>query len=83
MIAGHISVLMALASVSKLSDSDDRQIFLISIIPAVVSILAALALWLVANRRAVRNRQVSLRSFLILLGVLSPGLLLLRLVYWP
>jgi hypothetical protein len=83
MIAGHISVLLAMASVAKLSDSDDRRLFLISTIPAVLFILAALTLWLVANRRPIRNRQVSLRSFLILLGVLSPGLAMLRLVYWP
>jgi hypothetical protein len=83
MIVWHIKLLMASAAVSKLSDSDDRQLFLISTIPAVVYILAALAIWLVTNRRAIRNRQVSLRSFLILIGVLCPGLAMLRLVYWP
>jgi hypothetical protein len=83
MIVWHINLLMASAAVSRLFDSDDRQLFLISTIPAVVYILAVLALWLVANRRAIRNRQVSLRSLLILLGVLSPGLVMLRLVYWP
>jgi hypothetical protein len=83
MIVWHIKLLVASAAVAKLSDSDDRQLFLISTIPAVVYSLAALALWLVTNRRAIGNRQVSLRSFLILIGVLSPGLAMLRLVYWP
>jgi aminoglycoside phosphotransferase len=83
MIMWHINLLMASAAVSNLSDSDDRQWFLISTIPAVGYILAGLAIWLVANRRAIRNRQVSLRSLLILIGVLSPGLAMLRLVYWP
>ena len=83
MIVWHINLLMASAAVSNLSDSDDRQLFLISTIPAVIYILAGLAIWLVANRRAIRNRQVSLRSLLILIGVLSPGLVMLRLVYWP
>ena len=83
MIVWHIKLLMASAAVSRLSDSDDRQWFLISTIPAGSYILATLSIWLVANRRAIRNRQVSLRSLLILIGVLSPGLSLLRLVYWP
>jgi aminoglycoside phosphotransferase len=83
MIVWQINLLMASAAVSNLSDSDDRQWFLISTIPAGGYILAALAIWLVANRRAIRNRQVSLRSLLILIGVLSPGLAMLRLVYWP
>jgi hypothetical protein len=83
MIVWHLNLLMASAAVSRLSDSDDRQYFLISTIPAVGYILAALAIWLVDNRRVIRNRQVSLRSLLILIGVLSLGLVLLRLVYWP
>jgi aminoglycoside phosphotransferase len=83
MIVWHLNLLMASAAVSNLSDSDDRQWFLISTIPAVGYILAALAIWLVDNRRVIRNRQVSLRSLLILIGVLSLGLVLLRLVYWP
>jgi hypothetical protein len=74
---------IAAAAKSRLSDSDDRQLFLVSTIPAVAYILATFAIWLVANRRAIRNRRVSLRSLLILVGVLSPGLALLRLVYWP
>ncbi len=83
MIVWQINLVMALAVVSRLSESDDRQWFLTSTLPAVGYVLAALAAWLVANRRAIGNRQVSLRSLLILIGVLSPGLLLLRLVYWP
>ena len=41
MIVWHINLLLASAAMSKLSDSDDRQLFLISTIPAVVYILAA------------------------------------------
>jgi hypothetical protein len=78
-----MNLLIAAALIAKLSDSDDRQFFLISLIPAITYILATLAIWLVANRRALGNRRVSLRSLLILVGVLSPGLVLLRLVYWP
>jgi hypothetical protein len=83
MIVRHISLLLASAATAKLSDHDDRQWFLISIIPAVGYIFVTLTIWLFANRRAIRNRHVSLRSLLILIGAISPGLALLRWVYWP
>jgi hypothetical protein len=82
-IMWQINLLMASAAVARLSDSDDRRDFFISRLPAVVYLLMALSTWLVANRRAIRDRQFSLRSLLILIGVLCPGLAMLRLVYWP
>jgi hypothetical protein len=36
MVVWHIRLLMASAAVARLSDSSDRQLFLISTIPAVV-----------------------------------------------
>jgi cell division protein FtsW (lipid II flippase) len=83
MIVGAINLLMAASATAKLSDHSDREWFLTSLIPAVGYIFAALAIWLVVNRRAIKNRQVSLRSLLILIAVLSPGLAMLRWVYWP
>ena len=83
MVVWHIRLLMASAATARLSDHSDRELFLTSLIPAVGYFFAALAIWLVANRRAVKNRRVSLRSLLILIAVLSPGLAMLRWVYWP
>ena len=82
MIIWPINLILTTSAASRLSDSSDRGIFLVSMIPAVAYILAALALWMVANRRAIKNRQVSLQLVMILLGVLSPGMILLRFVYW-
>jgi hypothetical protein len=82
MIVWHLKLLMAVAATAKLSDHSDRELFLTSLIPAVGYFFAALSIWLIANRRAVKDRRVSLRSLLILIAVLSPGLAMLRLVYW-
>lgn len=76
-------LLMASSTKARLSNSNDRDFFLISIVPAVAYNLAALAAWAFAHRRSIKNHRVSLRSFLILVGVLSPGLAMLRWVYWP
>ena len=60
MAAGPITLLMALAAVSKLSDHSNREWFLTSLIPAVGYTSVALIIWLIANRWAIRKRQVSL-----------------------
>ena len=78
-----ITAHLAAAATTKLSDQSDRQWFLISLLPSIGYLVVALAVWLFANRRAIRDRQVSLRSIMLLIGVLSPGLALLKLVYWP
>ena len=83
MTAASINLLIALAAVSNLSDHSDREWFLNSLMPSVGYTSVATMIWLIANRRAIKNRKVSLRSLLILIAALSPGLAMLRLVYWP
>lgn len=79
----NVSILLASATVSSLCDTSDRQDFLLSLIPAVVSTLVALVAWSVANRRPIRERRVGLRSILVLIGLSSPGLAMLRWAWWP